>query len=103
VWVTRCTGELLDLPPLVLYRGKDNRRVTTSYSDVDSDWGSGFRRSSRHFIDCLCEGTVPDMEPEQATKVLQLCFAVYEAANARHPVDPRSIVRSVTPSGWAQW
>ncbi len=43
------------------------------------------------------------MSAEQAAKVLQLCFAVYEAGNTRRPVDPRTITGSVTPTGWAEW
>ena len=30
LWVTRATGEMLDLPPVVLYSGKDNQRTRRS-------------------------------------------------------------------------
>jgi len=103
LWVTRCTGELLDLAPVMLYRGRDNQRTMTEFTDVDADWGTGFRRSSAHFVDALLNGTPAEMSPEAATKVLQLCFAVYEAGNTRLPVDPRAITGSVTPAGWADW
>jgi predicted dehydrogenase len=103
LWVTRCTGEMLDLPAVMVYRGDEKERAMTGFSDVDADWATGFKRSSAHFVDSLLAGTTPDMTAEEAAKVLQLCFAVYQAANTRLPVDPRSIEGSVTPTGWAEW
>lgn len=103
LWVTRCTGEMLDLPAVMVYRGDETEYAMTGYSEMDADWGAGFRRSSAHFIDSLLAGTAADMTAAQATKVLQLCFAVYEAGNTRGPVDPRSITGSVTPAGWGEW
>ena len=103
LWVTRCTGEMLDLPAVMVYRGDEGEHSMTGYSEMDADWGTGFKRSSAHFIDSLLAGTAADMSAEQAAKVLQLCFAVYQAGNTRAPVDPRSISGSVTPTGWAEW
>ena len=103
LWVTRATGEMLDLAPVVLYRGRDNDISTTEFRDVDADWASGFTRSSAHFIESLLAGTPAAMSPAEAVKVLQLCFSVYAAADTRRPVDPRSITGSVTPEGWADW
>jgi predicted dehydrogenase len=103
LWVTRCTGEMLDLPAVAVYRGDEGNYAMTGYSDMDADWGAGFTRSSAHFIDSLLAGTPADMSVDAAVKVLQLCFAVYEAGNTRAPVDPRSITGSVTPTGWAEW
>ena len=31
LWVTRCTGQLLDLPAVVLYDGKRGQQTTTSF------------------------------------------------------------------------
>jgi predicted dehydrogenase len=103
LWVTRATGEMLDLPPVVLYRGKGNQGVWTEFTDVDADWASGFRRSSAHFVEALLEGKNAEMAPADAAKVLQLCFAVYQASDTHEPVDPRTIFSSVTPAGWAEW
>jgi predicted dehydrogenase len=103
LWVTRATGEMLDLPPVMLFTGNQHERKTTEFRDIDADWGAGFVRSSQHFIDSLCNGTPADMSSEAATKVLQLCFAVYQASETGTPVDPRTMTGSVTPSGWAEW
>ena len=103
IWVTRATGEMLDLPPVMLFTGTAAGRQTTEYRDIDADWGTGFVRSSQHFIDALVNGTPADMSAESATKVLQLCFAVYQASEIGGPVDPRTMTGSVTPTGWADW
>jgi len=97
IWVTRATGEMLDLPPVVLYRRDGS---TVGFSNLDADWGAGFRGASRHFVDALLSGSTPDMTGEMAVKVLQLCFAVYQSSNTRTPVDPSTITGSVSPVGW---
>jgi len=100
VWVTRCTGQMLDLPSVVLYDGSKGGQTTTSFPHVEDDWAAGFRRSSQHFVDALVDGTPAEMSAADAIKALQLCFAVYQAGNTRLPVDPRSITDFVVPEGW---
>lgn len=103
LWVTRATGELLGAPPVVMYRGEPGERRFTEFRDVEADWGEGFRRASSHFVDALLAGTDPTMTVAEAVKVLQLCFAVYQAGNTQSRVDPRTITSVVTPTGWAEW
>jgi predicted dehydrogenase len=100
LWVTRATGEMLAVPPVVVYQGRDNVCRTITERSVEADWGEGFRRSSAHFVDSLLGGTVPAMTPDEAIRVLQLCFAVYQASTTRLPVDPRTISDPVTADGW---
>jgi predicted dehydrogenase len=102
LWITQATGEMLDLPPVLVYRGDRGNMSTTAYH-VDADWGTGFVRASRHFVDCLLAGHQADMTATDATRVLQLCFAVYQASETRSPVDPRQISGTVSPSGWGDW
>ena len=97
VWVTRATGQMLDLPPLLWHRADG---TTVAYPDLDADWGTGFRLSSRSFIDALLEGAEPEMSGPRAIEVLQLCFAVYRASATRSPVDPSSIEGAVSPPWW---
>ena len=103
IWVTRATGELLDLAPVMLFTGTANERKTTEFTELDADWGAGFVRSSQHFVDALLRGAPAAMTAGEATDVLKLCFAVYQAAETREPVDPRTITGMVTPSGWGEW
>ena len=100
LWVTRCTGQMLDLPAVVLYDGAKGSQTTTTFPHVDDDWGAGFRRASTHFVDALVDGVPAEMSADEAVKALQLCFAVYEAGNTRLPVDPRTIDDLVVPDGW---
>jgi predicted dehydrogenase len=97
LWVTRATGEMFDLSPLIWHRS-DGTEVM--FSNLDADWGTGFRNSSKAFVDALLEGTSPEMPGDQAIEVLQLCFAVYEASTTRAPVDPATIEGSVSPPWW---
>jgi predicted dehydrogenase len=97
IWVTRATGEMLDLPPVLWHRSDG---TTVALSNLDADWATGFRLSSRAFIDGLLEGTQPDMSGEQAIDTLQLCFAVYQASQTGAPVDPASIETAVSPPWW---
>jgi predicted dehydrogenase len=97
IWVTRATGEMLDLPPVMLYRPDGS---TVGFGNLDANWLRGFVDSSKHFVDSLLDGTVPDMTGEMAIRVLQLCFAVYQASNTRAPVDPATIEGSASPPWW---
>jgi predicted dehydrogenase len=97
LWVTRATGEMLDLPPLLWHRADG---TTVGFSNLDADWGTGFRLASRTFIDALLEGSQPEMSGGRAIEVLQLCFAVYQASTTRAPVDPASIEGAVSPPWW---
>lgn len=56
--------------------------------------------TSSHSVDALVEGVRPEMSATEATKALQLCFAVHQANNTREPVDPRTVDGTVSPDGW---
>src|SRR5262249_35445164 len=86
LWVTRCTGEMLDLPPLMLIKGAE----TTSFQ-VPMDWCTGFDGAARDFIDGLLEGRQPAQDVHTARKVLQVPFAIYEASKTQRPVAPESM------------
>jgi predicted dehydrogenase len=100
LWVTRCTGEMLDLPAVVLYDGAHDTQTTTSFTGIEANWAEGFRRSSMHFVDAMVDGVPAEMSATDAIKALQLCFAVYQAGNSGQAVDPRTISGAVVPNGW---
>ena len=83
IWVTRCTGEMLDMPPVMLVKGTG----TTSY-DVPMDWIEGFNGSARNFIDCILRDEQPDMDVHFSKKVLQAILATYKANETERVVDP---------------
>jgi len=103
IWVTRATGELLDLAPVMLFTGTPHERKTTEFTDLDADWGAGFVRSSQHFVDALLHGTAAAMTAAEAADVLRLCFGVYQAAQLGAAVDPRTVTGTVSPPGWGEW
>lgn len=96
IWVTRLSGRLLDLAPLVVRRGA----TTTAIGDVEADYDVSFRRASAAFADGLLSGRQVDLTPELGVKALQLAFAVYLSSNERRPVDPSEIEGSVSPPWW---
>jgi predicted dehydrogenase len=98
IWVTRLCGNLhTGLPPVVLY--EENGRQT-SFGALDASYDGSFRRAAKAFVDALVAGERPDLDPQTAIEALQLCFAVYQASNEGHAVDPRTIDGSETPQGW---
>lgn len=83
ITVTRATGRRLSAPVLTLYRDGE----TTSWHDLDDDWGSSFRLASRAFIDYLRgRGPLPDLSPEAGRAVLEFALAVRESAATGRPV-----------------
>ena len=54
IWVTRCSGEMLDLPPVQLIRGTE----TVSYQ-VPMDWRLGFDGAAADFVDGVLDGRQP--------------------------------------------
>jgi predicted dehydrogenase len=86
IWVTRCSGELLDLPPLMVIRGTE----TVSYQ-VPTDWRLGFDGAARDFVDGVLEGRQPAQDVHAATRMLQVALAIYEAGRTGRPVAPESM------------
>ena len=86
IWVTRCTGEMLDPPPVVVHTGGQS----TSYQ-VPMDWIEGFNGSAHNFIDCIIRGEQPEADIPFARKVLLAALATYRAADSETAVDPSTI------------
>ena len=87
IWITRCTGQLMDIPPLILYRDGETR----GYNDIPAGWEEGFKQSNKHFIDCLLEGAKPHLTGEEAIGVMQFALSTYASDDAQAPVKPDSI------------
>lgn len=96
IWVTRLSGRLHELPPLVVRSGKETRVE----SELDSRYEMSFRRSASAFVDCLLTGKEVELRPLTALKALQVCFAVYKSSNEGCAVDPTSIEEQVSPQWW---
>jgi predicted dehydrogenase len=87
IWVTRCSGEMLDLPPVQVIRGTE----TVSYQ-VPMDWRLGFDGAAADFVDGVLDGRQPAQDVRAAKHMLQVALAIYESERTGHTVRPDSIV-----------
>jgi len=76
IWVTRCTGSLLDEPALVLYRDGETR----AWHDIPSDWAESFRAGAHDFIDALLEARQPAQDHDAAADTLRFAIATHVSA-----------------------
>ena len=86
IWVTRCTGEMLDMPPVIVIKGTE----TISYQ-VPTDWRLGFDGAAADFVDGLLSGRQPAQDICEARRMLQVPLAIYEAGRTGLRVSPDSI------------
>lgn len=96
VWVTRLSGRVHDLPPVVL-RSRGTSKV---FTDIDDRYEVSFQRAAAGFVDALLSGGQAELDPATALEALQLCFAVYQSSKERRPVDPAEIEGVVSPPWW---
>jgi len=82
IWVNRCSGEMLAVPPLVLYRDGETRAI----HDIDSDWASSFVNGTRAFVRAVREGGQPELSAEEGRGVLRFSLAAHRAAREGRPV-----------------
>ena len=87
IHVTRCTGEMMDLPPVMLLTGTE----TITYPEVSSDWLESFKWANFDFIDSIIEDRQPDLDAEFSKKTIQVAMAAYEAARTEGAVEVESM------------
>jgi predicted dehydrogenase len=86
IWVTRCSGEMLDLAPVVLMRGSE----TVSFQ-MPMDWMESFNGAARDFIDSILQDTQPELDAQFSKKTVQVALAIYEAARTEQSVEPQAM------------
>lgn len=77
LWVNRCTGSLLEEPPVVLYRDGETR----AFHDVETDWAASFRDGGIDFVDALLVGRPPSQTTEDARRTLAFALAARRSAD----------------------
>lgn len=72
IWVTRCTAQLSEIPPLLHYHdGK-----TETCDDMRDDWGDSFHDSGHDFIDSLIEDRQPRLSGEDGRELMRFWKAI---------------------------
>jgi predicted dehydrogenase len=92
LWVTRCTGKLLDEPSLVLYREGETR----AFHDLPVDWADSFRLGGRDFVDALLEGRQPPQDVGEARRTLAFALAATRSAAEERVVTVSEILEEAS-------
>ena len=86
LWVTRCTGEFLDMPPVVLHTGRGSEGF-----QLPMDWIDGFKGAAQGFVSSIIDGTQPQMDVGFSKKVLQVALGIYIASDTGRTIDPGAL------------
>jgi len=86
--VNHCTAHGLQQPVLEVYVDG----TLTGYHDLDDDWGSSFRDSTRHAVDALWSGDTEGMLFDAATarEILAFALSAHASTDKGGPIDLRS-------------
>ena len=76
IWVNRCTGRLLDEPPVVHYQDGTVR----SFHRVETDWATSFRDATFDFIDAILENRPPRLDAAAGRATLAFSLAAQLSA-----------------------
>lgn len=82
IWVTRCTGKMLQVPTLILY--KDGQ--TTTYEGLRDDWSDSFIDSTRDFVDAIKNNREPRLTGIEGREVLKFTLAAIESSKQKREV-----------------
>jgi predicted dehydrogenase len=85
--VNRCSGQLLQEPPVVLYRDGELR----SFHRVESDWAASFRAATADFIDGVLEGRPVALTAAEGRRTLAFALAARLSAAEGREVDPAEL------------
>ena len=71
LWVNRCSGKLLDAPPVSMLSSGRVRH----FDEMEVDWGESFRTEGKEFAAAIAHGTQPDMDVQMAREVFAFQLA----------------------------
>jgi predicted dehydrogenase len=87
IWINRCSGMMLEGPPLVLYRDGETR----SFHTVEPDWGVSFVHAGRDFLAAIREGRQCSLTGSEAREILQFSLATHRSAREGREVRPEEV------------
>jgi len=83
IWVTRCTGKMLQEPALTLYRGGK----TKSWHTMRDDWADSFIDSTKDFIEALLKDRPPVLTGEDGREILRFAIGAMDSGKTGVPVE----------------
>ncbi len=85
--LTRCTGQITDDPPLILF--KDGKSF--AFEHIEADWQAGFTAAIRDFPKAIREKRDTLLTGQRALDILKFAFALTIAAQNGHELKPGEI------------
>ena len=82
IWVTRCTGKMLQIPTLLMYKDC----CMHSFENLRDDWADSFIDSTRDFVEAIHENRAPRLTGEDGREVLKFSLAAIESAKRNMPM-----------------
>lgn len=82
LWVTRCTGKMLQIPSVIVYRDCE----TTTYDNLRDDWADSFIDSTKDFVEAVRLNRPPRLTGEDGREVLKFSLAALRSAREKRPV-----------------
>lgn len=82
LWVTRCTGKMLQVPTLLIYRDCQMH----AYENLRDDWADSFVDSTKDFIEAILAGRAPRLTGEDGREVLKFSLAAIRSGRENRPV-----------------
>jgi len=82
IWVTRCTGKMLQVPTLMMY--KDG--CMHSFENLRDDWADSFFDSTCDFVEAIQQDRPPRLTGEDGREVLKFSLAAIVSAKNNAPV-----------------
>ena len=83
LWINGGHGRLGDTAPVVLYRDGS----ITPYADMATGWEQSFVHATRHFLDCLADGSQASLSAADARQVLRFALAAEESGRVGRVVE----------------
>ena len=80
--IHRCTGDLVPGPAVSTFTAKGWKH----YSDVDSDWATGFKGATRNFVSAIKGKAAPLLSGREGREILRLTLAIHESSKIRREV-----------------
>ena len=82
IWVTRCAGQAMEEPPLVIYRDG----VSRAYHTVEADWAASFRDATFDFVDAVREGRPAQLDLAEGRATLAFALAAQLSSHENREV-----------------